>query len=163
VAGNNPGTTRRAFVLRGGATFGAGVAAAATAGAAALPGNQPSAQQQLGLMQDIEAIRGLHAQFIAGVESASNAAALDTHRAYRANARQTQDAVQVSADRRHATALWHVDVQVVTPLVGDCTIAQMARLQGAWADMRWEAGRLSARYEKKRGKWQMINVEYTKA
>lgn len=162
MTGSNPKTSRRAFVLQGGATFGAGVAAAATAGAAALPKGDPSLAEQLARQRDIAAIRGLHAQFIAGVEDASRAAAIDAHRAYRPNARQTADVTDISADRRHATARWHVDVQVVTPLEGDSTAAQMARLQGAWADMHWESGCLEVRYQKTNGTWHMTDLEYTR-
>ena len=159
---NNAKTSRRAFVLRGAGTLGAGAAMAATAGAAALSPDAPSAIERLAQQDDVEAIRRVHAQFVRGVEDASRAGARNTHRAYRANARQCEDTLQISPDRRHASARWHVDVQVVTPLEGDCTIAQMARLQGNSADTHWESGRLSTRYEKKLGTWHMTEMEYSR-
>ena len=151
----NVQTSRRAFVLRSASTLGAGAAVA-------LSSNKSSAAEELAHREDVEAIRRVHAQFIAGVEDASRIGALDTHRAYRANARQAEDAIQISADRQHATAHWHVDVQVITPLEGNSTIAQMARLQGNGADMHWDSGCLSTRYEKKLGAWHITDMEYSR-
>lgn len=144
--------TRRAFFLRGGATLGAGVA-----GAAALV---PAQAASAGDATEREAIRRLHQQFIADVESGARGGADATHRAYRANARALQDALALDAGGRLATARWHVDVQVATPLAGDSTAAQMARLQGQFAELRWESGALQARYEKRGGQWQLAAMEY---
>lgn len=46
------------------------------------------------------------------------------------------------------------------PVQGDSTIAQMARLQGMLADVRWESGWLQARYVKTGGRWQIAALEY---
>jgi hypothetical protein len=148
-------SSRRAFFLHGGAALGAGVAS--TTGAAALLPASATAQTDLA---DREAIRQLHLAFIAAVEAQSRPGAAATHRAYRANAAQLHDELAVDAGGRRATARWHVDVKLATPLEGDSTVAQMARLQGQFADQRWEAGRLQARYEKHGGQWQLAAVEY---
>ena len=52
------------------------------------------------------------------------------HSAYRQNARHAQDAMAISEDRLHAAATFHVEAELSTPLQGESTIAQMARLQG---------------------------------
>ena len=59
-----------------------------------------------------------------------------------------------------ATATWHVNVKIGMPLQGDSTIAQMARLQGLLADVRWESGWLQARYVKTGERWQIAALEY---
>jgi hypothetical protein len=148
-------TSRRAFVLSGGATLGAGVAAAA--GAAALPAADAAHPAER------EAIRKVHAEFIAGVERGTQAGAVPTHRAYRSNARQNADVLAITANGREASATWNVDVQVATPLEGNSTLVQMARLQGMHATLHWEAGRLAARYERSRGVWKLAEVAYTAA
>ena len=150
-------TSRRAFVMSGGATLGAGVAAAATV---VSPGSHKPAEP---MHEDREAIRQVHVKFIAGVEAGALAGAAPTHRAYRTNARQIEDTLKVNGNRRQATATWHVDVKTGMPLDGDSTIEQMARLQGMLGNVNWESGRLEARYEKAGGEWQMTSVNYTAA
>jgi hypothetical protein len=87
-----------------------------------------------------------------------NGAAL--HSAYRRNALQQRDALTLSEDRLQATATFHVEVELCTPLQADCTVAQMARLQGHVADRRWEAGRFEATYVKTRGEWKIASLGY---
>jgi hypothetical protein len=48
-----------------------------------------------------------------------------------------------------------------TPLQGDSTIVAMARQQGVYADRRWEAGRLEARYVKRASRWRIASLAYT--
>jgi hypothetical protein len=150
-AGNEK-TSRRSFFLKGSAALGAGVAAAS--GASAKPLSPAVAEQ------DREAIRRLHLAFIAAAEVQASEAALPTHQAYRSNALQEHDLLVFGKSGLEATATWHVDVKIGMPLQGDSTIAQMARLQGMLADVRWEAGRLQARYVKSGGRWQIAALEY---
>lgn len=154
--------SRRAFFLRGGAALGAGVAGTAAASSLAPPPPAADAdlQRRLGELQDREAIRELHQALLARVEQATGAGALATHLGYRGNAQQALDAVRISADGRHAVALWHVDVKVATPLQGDSTAAQMARLQGQHESVHWESGRLQERYEKRDGQWHLASLQY---
>jgi hypothetical protein len=147
-------TSRRAFVVSGGATLGAGVAAAVAAAGRAPTRATP---------EEREAIRQLHAQYIADVEATRQSGAVSTHRAYRANARQTEDTLVMTANGRSATATWHVDVKKGMELEGNSTIVQMARLQGHLGNVQWESGRLEARYEKAEGEWRMTAVSYTAA
>lgn len=151
-------STRRDFFLKGGAVLGAG--AAGVAGASAGRDASAGLQRQLAESADREAIRQLHVAFLARVEAASQPGAVDTHRSYRSNAQQQWDATVIAQDGRRAVALWHVDVQVATPLEGDCTAAQMARLQGLCDSVRWESGRLREHYEKHEGQWRLASREY---
>jgi hypothetical protein len=82
------------------------------------------------------------------------------HSAYRQNASQHGDTVTLSEDRLQASATFHVEAELCTPLQGDCTAAQMARLQGHVADRRWEAGRFVAKYVKTQGQWRMAWLSY---
>ena len=84
--------------------------------------------------------------------------AASLHSAYRPNSAQQQDVVTVSADQRQATALYHVDVRITSPLRGNSTLVQMARLQGQMAVQRWESGCIEARYVKARGEWKMASL-----
>jgi hypothetical protein len=81
------------------------------------------------------------------------------HRAHR----QRADDVRVAEDGLRATATFHVDVELCRPLQDDCTIAQMARLQGNVADRRWETGRLEAEYVKTAGEWKIASLTYVPA
>ena len=82
------------------------------------------------------------------------------HNAYRQNASQQADVITVSESPLHATATFHVEVEMCTPLQADCTAAQMARQQGHVADRRWESGRFEASYVKTSGQWQMASLKY---
>jgi len=85
------------------------------------------------------------------------------HCGYRRNARQLHDALEVSADGQQAAATFHVEVELGTPLTVDSTVAEMARLQGHFADRRWENGRFDARYVKSAGVWRMATLSYRAA
>jgi len=170
-------TSRRSFFLQGGAALG-GVAA--TAGAAMLPARQVGgeASGQSAKSADREAIRQLHIQFTSLVEShgyEATAALFEPraqvdfgatgviHDAYRANSLQRHDSLQFAENGQRASATWHVDVATGMPLAGDCTAAQMARLQGQLLDRHWESGRIEATYAKSLGQWKIAALRYTPA
>jgi hypothetical protein len=165
----NTKSSRRAFFLQGSAALGAGVAA--TAGTAALASGQAAPvdtrlgelQLKLGGMEDREAIRQLHLAFIDSVENQAIGAATGAGAAIlrlRPNHLQQKDTLVLGKDRLQATAMYHVDVALGTPLLGDSTVAQMARLQGHVANHRWETGRLEAKYVKTRGQWAIASLDY---
>jgi hypothetical protein len=161
-------STRRAFFLNGGAVLGAGVAA--TAGAAGLAAPvAPAASAANGSAEDREAIRQLHLAFVAGLEGQSGVTVAELFKepvqlgAYRQTSAQ-KDAVTFSEDGLRATATFHCEVELCTPLQDDCTVAQMARLQGMTASRRWESGRFEASYLKTtRGGWKVASVSYVAA
>jgi hypothetical protein len=172
-------STRRAFFLNGGAVLGAGVAATAgaaglmSAGAdagAATPDARGAAEGRTvgGSAEDREAIRRLHLAFVARLEERGADAPANLFGdpgtvqlgAYRQTPSQQNDQVNFSEDGLRATARFHCEVELCTPLQGDCTAAQMARLQGLTASRRWETGRFEASYVKMRGQWEMASVSY---
>ena len=175
----NKTSTRRAFFLNGSAVLGAGVAATAVAAgfaapsAAGAPGSAAASGSggagALGTAEDREAIRQLHLAFVARLENQSDSAAAHLFdestqlSAYRQTPSQHNDVVTFSEDGLRATATFHCEVELCTPLEGDSTIAQMARLQGHVASRRWESGRFEASYVKTRGQWQMESVSYAQA
>ncbi len=83
--------------------------------------------------------------------------------AYRQTTSQQHDEMTFSDDGLQATATFHCEVELCSPLQADCTAAQMARMQGLMASRRWESGRFEASYKKARGQWQMTAVRYIRA
>jgi hypothetical protein len=160
-------STRRAFFVSGGAVLGAGVAATAAAAGLAAPAGDGTASS--GSAEDREAIRQLHLAFVARLENQADMAAGTLFdeplqlNAYRQTTSQQKDEVTVSEDGLRATARFHCEVELCTPLQDDCTAAQMARLQGLMASRRWESGRFEASYVKTRGQWKMTAVSYVRA
>jgi hypothetical protein len=142
-------------------------------------------------LEDREAIRQLHLAFTTLVEERSYNAAAELfddhaqvqlsganaagkseirqlfadqyHSAYRQRTSQQRDEVKLAANHLSATATFHVEVELCTPLQGDCTAAQMARLQGNVADRRWEHGRFDASYIKTQGQWKVASLSYRAA
>jgi hypothetical protein len=160
-------SSRRAFFLQGGAALGAGVAT--TGAAAAISAKTSPAQdqmdqlqRQLALTEDREAIRQLYLALTGQIETRTyeQGAGKPTILRLRPNHLQLKDTLVFSEDRLQAAAVYHVDVALATPLQGDSTIVQMARLQGHMADHRWEAGKLEARYVKAQDKWQLASLSY---
>jgi hypothetical protein len=80
--------------------------------------------------------------------------------AYRQSTAQQKDDVCFSEDGLRASATFHCEVELCTPLQDDCTAAQMARLQGLTASRRWESGRFEASYVKAGGRWTMESLSY---
>lgn len=173
-------STRRAFFLNGGAVLGAGVAAtagglaaparAAGAGLASEASAAPAALATTGgSADDREAIRRLHLAFVARLENQSASAPANLFGeqsdeqlgAYRQTTSQQNDDVQFSDDGLRATATFHCEVELCTPLQDDCTAAQMARMTGLMASRRWESGLFEASFVKTRGQWQMESVSYS--
>jgi SnoaL-like domain len=167
---NKISKSRRAFFLQGGAMFGAGVATAATA----TSGNTRSQPD------DLEAIRQLHMALARLVENQGIGAAGDLFEEQprllingvgaddqpellriRSNHLQHRDSLVISADGLQATATWHADVSLATPIRGDSTVAQMARLQGQMASHSWVAGNFKAQYVKARGQWKIASLDYS--
>jgi len=174
-------STRRDFVLRGGALLGAGVATT-TAGAAALGGENVDAAADLRKSGDVaaerEAIRRLHLTLLARVEqqdfvgvaelfasagdwrSSGSRDAVSMHTAYRQTSAQRLDDIVVSEDGMQASARFHVEAEMCTPIQGDCTAAQMARLQGNVASRHWESGRFEVKYSRVGEQWQIASLLY---
>jgi hypothetical protein len=84
------------------------------------------------------------------------------HRAYRQSAaQQHRDSLTIEDGRAQVTS--HVDVEVCVPLQADCTAARMARLQGGFAERRWEEGQLEASCVKTEEGWKLASLVYRAA
>ena len=186
MSGITAKSTRRAFFLRGGAALGAGVATTVAVAAPNRPGEdddreairrlhltltaliQSRSYEEAAQLFDEQAaldLSGVSAKGKADIlrlltEQYRRQKAPAIHSAYRPAALQLNDSLSVTEGRQRATATFHVEVEVCTPLQEDCTAAQMARLQGQVADRRWESGRFEATYLKRRGEWKVASMRY---
>ncbi len=186
MSGTTAKSTRRAFFLRGGAALGTGVATTVAVAAPNRPGEdddreairrlhltlvaliQSRSYEEAAQLFDEQAaldLSGVSAKGKADIlrlftEQYRRQKAPAIHSAYRPAAVQLNDSLNVTEGRRHATATFHVEVEVCTPMQEDCTAAQMARLQGQMADRRWESGRFEATYLKRRGAWKVTSMRY---
>jgi hypothetical protein len=188
---DNPKSSRRSFFLHGGAVLSAGVATTAGAAAPAdlrqqLAGHddrEAIRRLQLDFMSSMEhqayesvaALFSDQARFdLSGLTATGQAAigralvaqyrtqrATTMHSAYRQNGSQRKDVITLHRDAMQATATFHTEVELSTPLRADSTAAQMARLQGQMAIHRWESGRFDAQYEKSQGLWRIAALSYS--
>ena len=104
------------------------------------------------------------AQSACGQDSAhSGSRRIVAHTAYRQTSAQRLDEIALSEDGAQATARFHVEAEVCTPIQGDCTAAQMARLQGNVASRHWESGRFEMKLAKTQGNWKIVSLAYERA
>jgi hypothetical protein len=73
---------------------------------------------------------------------------------------QQLDIVEVAADRRTATGQFPYSMQVGTPMTGDSSLVEMARLQGEGIVKWWEGGIYEASYVKVGESWKIRRLEY---
>jgi hypothetical protein len=73
---------------------------------------------------------------------------------------QQLDIVEVAADRRIATGQFSYSMQVGTPMTGDSSLVEMARLQGEGIVKWWEWGICEALYVKVGDSWKIQRLEY---
>ena len=123
---------RRNFIRNAGVAVTAAVAGTGAAAATV------DLQHKLGVLEDSAAIRALQRRYFALVE-VRNEAELATlfagepsavHSATVLDVRLDDASIEVAQDRQTATAQLHSRVQLGTPMSGDGTLHQMARLQG---------------------------------
>jgi len=76
---------------------------------------------------------------------------------------QQQDIVEVALDRKAATGQFPYSMQVGTPMTGDSSLVQMARLQGEGIVKWWEGGIYEASYVKVGDGWKIRRLEYRAA
>jgi hypothetical protein len=96
-------------------------------------------------------------------EAPAEGARFSTRTAYRQTSTQLRDDIALSEDGASATARFHVEAEVCTPIQGDCTAAQMARLQGNVASRHWESGRFDLKLAKTQGHWRIVSLTYERA
>ncbi len=73
---------------------------------------------------------------------------------------QQLDIVEVAADRKTASGQFPYSIQVGTPMTGDSSLVEMARLQGQGVLHWWEGGIHEVSYVKEDNAWKIKRLEY---
>lgn len=151
---NSEESGRREFLRGAGA---AASAALVPAAAATTPAGHAERTQD-----DAAAIRRLYQEYAAGfgAQCADSGAAVQL-RLLRDPA-QPPDTIQVAADGQSARAQFHCMVQTATPLVGQASLLEMARLQGQHGETWWEAGVHEIDCVKVEDRWAIRQLAYRK-
>ena len=163
-------STRRTFFGHAGAALAAPLAAGAASARDTDGGSDLAAR--LATLEDAAAIRDLHDTYARLVNSAAHAelaalfadparAAIDPGVRRLMPTAGPDDAVTVAADGT-ATARLGCTVEIVTPLAGDGTLVEMARLQGDGFVKRSERRVLASSFVKHNGLWKFEHAELLK-
>jgi hypothetical protein len=73
---------------------------------------------------------------------------------------QQLDIVEVAGDRKTATGQFPYSMQIGTPMTGESSLLEMARLQGGGIVHWWESGIHAVTYVKKDSAWKVKRLEY---
>jgi recombinational DNA repair ATPase RecF len=128
-------------------------------------------EHKLGVLEDLNAIRALQQRYFALVQQRNDAElaalfvtqATQVHTARVLDARLDDASIEVAQDRQSASAQLRSRVQLATPMRGNGTLQQMARLQGQ-SEQQWsESGVYTAQYVKLDGKWKISSLSFHKA
>lgn len=165
-------STRRGFFRKAGAVFSAPLAVA-SAGPPKLPGDESEAfKARLATLEDISAIRELQQSYAKHVNSGAREelrklfcdtaeAELDeTVCGLSSESFGEADVIELAGDRGRATARIHCTVHTETPIGADCTLVQMARLQGEGVLRQSARCVLEHTYVKQHGAWKIERVNY---
>jgi hypothetical protein len=71
-----------------------------------------------------------------------------------------QDAIEVAADHKSASARFSFSMRVGTPMDSESTLVQMARMQGQGIIHRWESGICENSYVKTGDVWKIRKMDY---
>ena len=135
-------STRRSL-LKGGALLAAPLAT--VAGTAAMAADRQATR--LAQLEDQTAIRELHQSWLAAQTPPVQLAG--------------PEAVEIAADGRSAAGRYPCTVEIQTLLPQDCTLAQMAHVQGGGVIRRAESRVLEVEYIKAKTAWAIAKVEFT--
>ncbi len=150
-------STRRSF-LGGGALLAAPIAASVSAVAAADDG----LKGRLGRLQDEAAIRDLHQSWLRRVNAGGRDALLDQSvRRIIADHAGAPDKIEIAADGRSAVGSFDYAIEWEASLAKDCTLAQMAHVQGHGTFRRTERRTLTVNYTKTGGVWKISQVAFS--
>ncbi len=110
-----------------------------------------------GLFQEKEGIRRLYCDhFALGLTGKK----IEPAPGFELDLEQQQDIVEVAEDRKTATGQFPYSIQVGTPMTGDSSLVEMARLQGEGIVKWWEGGTCKASYVKIGESWKIRRLEY---
>jgi len=94
------------------------------------------------------------------VEGYGEQTASSLHTTHRRDQSQKQDRVSVSKDGKRASASFHNQVLISTPIRGQSVLADMARQQGMTAQSRWENGRYDMAFTRINDRWLIRRLNY---
>jgi hypothetical protein len=164
-------TPRRRFIRTAGVALSAPLAAAAVAQAAPVTEGD-GLRARLARLEDLDALRALTRAWLRHLRDGDveAAAALFTDPAAgtvggltgrsRIERTSDDDALVVAGDGRSATARIACTVATESPLEADCTLVEMAQLQGGGVVRRVETGALEAEYVRRPDGWRIARVVY---
>ena len=152
--------SRRAF-LKKGALLAAPFAAAVPTVALADDGTKA----RLKRLEDEAAIREAYQAWLRRVNAGgtSEGELDEAIRSIAADLKGAPDALEFTSDGLRATGRYACLVEVETPIVADCTIAQMAVAQGTGTMLRVERRVLTLNYAKADGTWTIAKAEFAMA
>lgn len=162
--------TRRSF-LKGGAIIAAPLAAVGAPAAAALAGDDR--QDRLARLEDEKAIRALHARWMRQVNGGDRAGAAQLYAnnecacalagiaSVAADSNGAEDALDVAADGRLASARYAMSVETETLIAPEDTLTQMMHAQGEGMVRTTEQRTLRADYVRTRtGDWAIASLAF---
>ena len=79
---------------------------------------------------------------------------------FEVHSEQRRESIEVSADRLSASGQFPYSMQVGTPMTGDSSLVQMARMQGEGIVKWWEGGTCEVSYVKVDKAWKIRRLEY---
>ncbi|HTC43635.1 MAG TPA: hypothetical protein VK696_01165 [Steroidobacteraceae bacterium] len=154
---NNIGSSRRTF-LKGGALLAAPIAAASVT---AVTFADEGLKARVTQLEDEAEIRRLHQAWLRRVNSGERDVLFDDAvRQVTADHAGAPDQIAVAADGGSAVGHFDHAVALQTALGRDCTLAQMAHVQGHGTVRRTERRQLIVRYLKSDGAWRMDRLEW---
>jgi hypothetical protein len=110
-----------------------------------------------GLFSGKEGIRRLYCDYFA---SGLTGRAIEPAPGFDADPAQQHDVIEVAAGRESAVGRFPYSMQVGTPMTGDSSLVEMARLQGEGIVMWGESGTQEAAYVKASDTWKIRRLEY---
>jgi hypothetical protein len=165
-------SARRRFIRNAGAALSAPLAAvAATASAGTASADHASLAARLAMLEDTNAIRELmrsyvkhanaraHAQ-LAKLCANPGATQLDGIGTLTADAHGADDAIEIGADGRTATARLRYMAETERPIEPTCPLVEMARVQGGGVTRHAERGVLDSAFVKLDGVWKVGRVAF---
>ncbi|HZF28807.1 MAG TPA: hypothetical protein VE907_06805 [Gammaproteobacteria bacterium] len=164
-------SARRRFIWNAGAALSAPLAVVASSASASTTSDESSLNTRLAMLEDANAIRevarayvkhvnaGAHAE-VASLCTDPAAARLDGIRALTADPHGHDDAIDIAADRRTATARISHAAETERPIEPPCPLVEMARAQGGGVTRKTERGVLEGSFVKIDGVWKIERAAF---
>lgn len=165
-------SSRRAFLKRG-AIMAVPLAAAATPAAVLA---DDGLKARLARLENQAAIRELHQRWLRQINNVNDGEASHTATPVVASAESAilgqrlrsvaadhsgePDAIEIATDGKSAAGRFHCVVEAETPIAKDCTLAQMAHVQGSGFIRRSDRRVLNVEYAITNGAWSVAKAEF---